>query len=138
MQLMSPSPEHLRPGTVVTVRMKGLFKLARHFALVTDKVCADGLPMVVANATQTKGPAEVRWQAFVQGRRFHASYPSALAPQTVLENAYAMFGTRYSFLHWNCEHFANAAHGRLGRSDQIRGGIALAALMGGLMLAMAT
>ena len=131
------SLQHLRPGTVVTVRMKGLFRLARHFALVTEKVCADGLPIVFANAIETGGPAEVRWNAFVQGRKFHATYPSALPPQTVLANAYALFGTRYSFLHWNCEHFANAAHGRFGRSDQIRGGLALAALMGGLLLAAA-
>ena len=30
-------PQSLRPGTVVTVQMKGLFKLAHHFALVSDK-----------------------------------------------------------------------------------------------------
>ena len=44
------SPRTLRPGTVVTVQMKGLFKIAHHFALVTDKTGDDGLPGVVANA----------------------------------------------------------------------------------------
>jgi hypothetical protein len=132
------APHRLRPGTVVTVQMKGLFRIAHHFALVTDKTGDDGMPMVVANAIETGGPAEVRWRDFVQGRQYRAFYPSALPPQTVLYNAYAMFGTRYNLLHWNCEHFANAAHGRPGRSDQVRGGIALAALMGGLLLAAAT
>ena len=117
--------------------MKGLFKLARHFALVTEKVCADGLSVVIANAIETGGPAEVSWSAFVQGRAFRAFYPSALPPETVLANAHDLFGERYSFLHWNCEHFANAAHGRFGSSDQIRGGLALAALMGGLIWAVA-
>ena len=131
------SPHALRPGTVVTVCMKGLFKLARHFALVTEKVCADGLSVVIANAIETGGPAEVSWSAFVQGRAFRAFYPSALPPETVLANAHDLFGARYSFLHWNCEHFANAAHGRFGSSDQIRGGLALAALMGGLIWAVA-
>jgi hypothetical protein len=131
------SPHRLRPGTVVTVQMKGLFKIAHHFALVTDKLGDDGFPMVVANAIETGGPADVRWSDFVQGREYRAFYPSALPPQTVLYNAYAMFGTRYNLLRWNCEHFANAAHGRPGRSDQVRGGIALAALMGGLLLAAA-
>ena len=131
------SPQTLRPGTVVTVRMKGLFKLAQHFALVTDKTGNDGMPMVIANAIETGGPAHVRWTDFVQGRNYRAFYPSALRPETVLTNAYALFGTRYSFLHWNCEHFANAAHGRPGRSDQIRSGVALAALMGGMLLAAA-
>ena len=55
----------------------------------------------------------------------------------MLANAHDLFGARYSFLHWNCEHFANAAHGRFGSSDQIRGGLALAALMGGLIWAVA-
>jgi len=131
------SPRTLRPGTVVTVQMKGLFKIAHHFALVTDKTGDDGLPVVVANAIETGGPAEVRWSDFVQGREYRAFYPSALPPQTVLYNAYAMFGTRYNLLRWNCEHFANTAHGRPGRSDQVRGGLALAALMGGMLLAAA-
>ena len=86
------SPHALRPGTVVTVCMKGLFKLARHFALVTEKVCADGLSVVIANAIETGGPAEVSWSAFVQGRAFRAFYPSALPPETVLANAHDLFG----------------------------------------------
>ena len=131
------SPRALRPGTVVTVQMKGLFRIAQHFALVTDKTGDDGMPIVVANAIETRGPAEVRWKDFVQGREYRAFYPSNLPPQTVLYNAYAMFGTRYHLLRWNCEHFANAAHGRPGRSDQVRGGLALAALMGGMLLAAA-
>ena len=133
----SNSPHRLRPGTIVTVQMKGIFKLAHHFALVADKTGPDGLPMVIANATETGGPAEVSWSDFAQGREYRAFYPSALPPKTVLYNAYAMFGTRYNFLHWNCEHFANACHGRPAQSHQIRGGLALAALMGGLMLAAA-
>ena len=135
--MSSQSPFALRPGTIVTVRIKGLFKLARHFALVTGKLGDDGLPMVVSNAIQTRGPAEVRWTDFLQGRRYSAFYPSTLPPQTVLANAYALFGTRYHLLRWNCEHFANAAHGRPGRSDQVRGGVVLAAFMSGLMLAVA-
>jgi len=131
------SPLRLRPGTIVTVQMKGLFRLAHHFALVTDRVGDDGLPMVIANAIETRGPAHVRWSDFAKGRAYRAFYPSTLPPQTVLSNAHAMFGTRYSFLHWNCEHFANAAHGRPGRSDQVRSGVALAALMGGVLLAAA-
>jgi hypothetical protein len=131
------SPHRLHPGTVVTVQMKGLFRIAQHFALVTDKSGDDGMPIVVANAIKTRGPSEVRWCDFVQGREVRAFYPSNLPPQTVLHNAYAMFGMRYNLLLWNCEHFANAAHGGPGRSDQVRGGLALAALMGGMLLAAA-
>jgi hypothetical protein len=131
------SPQRLRPGTVVTVQMKGLFKLAHHFALVTDKMGPDGLPIVVANSGETRGPGEQSWSGFVKGREYRAFYPSTLPPKTVLANAYSMFGTRYNFLHWNCEHFANACHGRPAQSHQLRGGLMLAAVMGGLMLAAA-
>jgi hypothetical protein len=131
------SPQRLRPGTVVTVQMKGLFKLAHHFALVTDKMGPDGLPIVVANSGETRGPGEQSWSGFVKGREYRAFYPSTLPSKTVLTNAYSMFGTRYNFLHWNCEHFANACHGRPAQSHQLRGGLMLAALMGGLMLAAA-
>jgi hypothetical protein len=131
------SPKRLRPGTVVTVQMKGIFRLAHHFALVTEKTGPDGFPIVVANSGETGGPGEQTWSAFVKGRNYRSFYPSALPAETVLYNAYSMFGTRYNFLHWNCEHFANACHGRPAQSHQIRGGLALAAIMGGLALAAA-
>jgi Lecithin retinol acyltransferase len=130
-------PQHLVPGTVVTVQMKGIFSLAHHFALVADKQGPDGLPMVVANSGETGGPGEMTWSEFVKGRSYRAYYPSTLPPQTVLYNAYSMFGTRYSVLHWNCEHFANVCHGRPAHSHQVRGGLALAAIVGGLALAAA-
>lgn len=130
-------PYRLRPGTVVTVQMKGLFKLAHHFALVTHKVGQDGMPVVVANSGETKGPGEQSWSQFVKGRQYRAFYPSTLPPQTVLYNAYSMFGTRYDLIHWNCEHFANACHGKPAQSHQVRGGLMLAAVMGGLVLAAA-
>ena len=131
------SPRALRPGTVVTVQMKGLFKLAHHFALVSGKTGPDGMPMVIANSGGTRGPGEVSWSDFVKRREYRAFYPSTLPPKTVLANAYAMFGTRYDFLHWNCEHFANACHGRPAQSHQVRGGLIMAAVIGGVMLAAA-
>jgi hypothetical protein len=130
-------PQQLVPGTIVTVQMKGLFKLAHHFALVTDKIGPDGRPVVVANSGDFGGPGEQPWDEFVKGRTYRAFYPSNLPPKTVLYNAYSMFGTRYSFVHWNCEHFANACHGRPAQSHQIRSGLALAALVGGLAIAAA-
>lgn len=135
---MNPiAPQDLLPGTIVTVQMKGLFQLAHHFALVSDKTGADGMPRVVTNSGDFGGPAEQDWSAFVKGRRYRAFYPSNLPPRTVLYNAYSMFGTRYHLLQWNCEHFANACHGRPAQSHQVRGGLALAALLGGIALAAA-
>jgi Lecithin retinol acyltransferase len=131
------SPQNLVPGTVVTVQMKGLFALGHHFALVTNKTGADGMPIVIANSADTGGPAERSWNAFVQGRSYRSFYLSDLPSDVVLYNAYSMIGTRYNLLHWNCEHFANACHGRPAQSHQIRGWLALAALMGGLAVAAA-
>jgi hypothetical protein len=130
-------PQHLIPGTVVTVQMKGLFSLAHHFALVTGKMGTDGLPIVVANSGDTGGPGERSWSDFVQGRSYRSFYPSSLPPEVVLYNAYSMFNTRYNFFHWNCEHFANACHGRPAQSHQVRGGLAIAAVVGGLVMAVA-
>ncbi len=130
-------PERLRPGTVVTVQMKGLFRLAHHFALVSGKKGPDGKPIVIANSGETGGPGEQNWTDFVKGRSYRSFYPSNLASGTVLYNAYSMFGTHYDFFHWNCEHFVNACHGRPAQSHQIRGGLVLAALMGGLAIAAA-
>ena len=130
-------PQDLVPGTIVTVQMKGLFSLAHHFALVTDKKSADGLPIILSNSGELGGPGEQPWNEFVKGRPYRAFYPSNLPPKTVLYNAYSMWGTRYSFWHWNCEHFANACHGRPAHSHQVRGGLLLAAMMGGLALVAA-
>src|ERR1700746_4026957 len=94
-------PQHLVPGTVVTVQMKGIFKLAHHFALVTDKIGPDGLPIVIANSGESGGPGEQSSTNFVRGRFYRAYYPSTLPPETVLYNAYAMVGTRYDLIHWN-------------------------------------
>ena len=131
------SPRDLIPGTIVTVQMKGLFSLAHHFALVTDKIGMDGLPAVLSNSGELGGPGEQTWSAFVKGRPYRAFYPSNLSSERVLYNAYSMFETRYSFWHWNCEHFANACHGRPAQSHQVRGGLVLAAMMGGLALVAA-
>jgi hypothetical protein len=131
------SPKDLIPGTIVTVQMKGLFSLAHHFALVTGKIGKDGLPVVLSNSGELGGPGEQTWTAFVKGRPYRAFYPSNLPPERVLYNAYSMFETRYSLWHWNCEHFANACHGRPAQSHQVRGGLVLAAMMGGLALVAA-
>lgn len=131
------APQDLVPGTVVTVQMKGLFAMAHHFALVTGKKGKDGLPVILSNSGELGGPGEQTWNAFVKGRPYRAFYPSNLPPEKVLYNAYAMFGTRYDFWRWNCEHFANACHGRPAHSHQLRGGLLLAAMMGGLALVAA-
>ena len=131
------SPRDLIPGTIVTVQMKGLFSLAHHFALVIDNIGTDGLPMILSNSGELGGPGEQNWSEFVKGRPYRAFYPSNLPPERVLYNAYSMFETRYSFWHWNCEHFANACHGRPAQSHQLRGGLVLAAMMGGLALVAA-
>jgi hypothetical protein len=130
-------PQELIPGTIVTVQMKGLFSLAHHFALVTEKKGPDGLPIILSNSGELGGPGEQPWNDFVKGRPYRAFYPSNLPPKKVLYNAYSMFGTRYNFWRWNCEHFANVCHGRPAHSHQIRGGLMLAAMMGGLALVAA-
>ena len=130
-------PGFLVPGTIVNAPMKGWLGLTRHFAIVTRKRGADGLPIVVANARESGGPAEESWSKFTGGvPHERAYYPSRLPPDQVLYNAYSMFGTRYNLISWNCEHFVNACHGLPVTSRQVTG-FALAAMVGGIALAAA-
>jgi len=117
--------------------MPEYFDLARHFAIVTNWIGIDGLPIVVANSDDTDGPAEKLWSEFTQGRCYErAYYPSDLPPGRVLRNAYRLFGTGYDLFEWNCEHFANACHELPPRSEQVRTAV-FAAVIGGLALAAA-
>jgi hypothetical protein len=131
-------PRNLLAGTIVNAPMKGWLGLTRHFAIVTSKRDADGMPIVIANSRGNGGPGEESWSRFTEGQLHErAYYPSRLAPEQVLYNAYAMFGTRYNLISWNCEHFVYACHGMRPASRQVAGGLAMAALVGGIALAAA-
>ena len=137
MRNMVIPPNFLLPGTIVNAPMKGWLGLTRHFGIVTKKRGSDGLPIVVANALASRGPAEELWTKFTEGQAHEqAYYPSKLPPELVLYNAYSMFGTRYNLISWNCEHFVNACHGLHPTSRQVTG-LALAAVIGGLAIAAA-
>src|ERR1700689_1858042 len=130
-------PNNLLAGTIVNAPMKGWLGLTRHFAIMTNKRGSDGLPIVIANSRGNGGPAEESWTKFTEGQPHErAYYPSKLPPDLVLYNAYAMFGTRYNLISWNCEHFANACHGLRPTSRQVTG-FAPAAVIGGLAIAAA-
>jgi hypothetical protein len=129
-------PKLLKPGTIVNAPMRGWLGLTRHFGIVSSKCGPDGLPIMIANARAHGGPREESWHRFTEGQLHErAYYPSALSPEKVLYNAYGMFGTRYNLVAWNCEHFVNACHGLPATSRQVR--VAMAAVMGGLVLAAA-
>jgi hypothetical protein len=136
-------PSFLLPGTVVTAPMRNWLGLTQHFGIVTNQRGPDGMPVMVANSRSAGGPAEESWVKFTEGRAQHsgAYYPSALAPELVLANAYGMFGSRYHLLKWNCEHYVNACHGLPATSRQVgqvrQAGFAFVALVGGIALAAA-
>ena len=74
MRNLTIPPNFLLPGTIVNAPMKGWFGLTRHFAIVTDKRGADGLPIVVANARASGGPAEELWTKFTEGQPHERAY----------------------------------------------------------------
>jgi hypothetical protein len=138
MRNLAIPPNFLLPGTIVNAPMRGWLGLTRHFGIVTAKRGADGMPVMIANARAAGGPAEELWTKFTEGQLHErAYYPSKLPPEQVLTNAYGMFGTRYNLVSWNCEHFVNACHGLRPTSRQVAGGLALAAVVGGIALAAA-
>lgn len=127
-------PNFLLVGSIVTVPMRAWLNVPRHFAIVSRQCSVDGLPIVIANSGDTKGPAERLWTDFTQGEPYEqAYYPSNLSPWVVLNNAYSMFGSRYDLFRWNCEHFANVCHGLPATSRQVQTA-ALVALVGGAAL----
>lgn len=74
---------------------------------------------------------------FTDGRQCKAVYyPSRLPAGLVIQNAYAMSGSRYDLVRWNCEHFANACHGLPAISKQVNT-VAVVAALTGLAVAFA-
>lgn len=124
-------PEYLPVGSVVTTPIKETFDLATHFAIVTNQIGWDGLPIVIANSPYKGGPSLVTWTEFTGGRPYKAAfYPGTIPPAQVLQNAYSMFDSQYDLALWNCEHFAYACHGLPPASRQVRAVIAVAAVTG--------
>jgi hypothetical protein len=138
MQNLIP-PLHLRIASIVTVSIMETLGLATHYGLVSNAIGMDGLPMVLAISSKYRRPTLVTWSEFTQGMPYKsASYPSQLHPTQVFHNAFLLSGKPYDFWTWNCECFAKACHGLPGESDQVKTGVAIAALAGiALLLAKA-
>jgi hypothetical protein len=72
-------PLYLLVGSIVTVRIKGLFGLVTHYGIISHLIGQDGLPMVIANSRARRGPALVTWSEFTAGEAYkEAYYPSDL------------------------------------------------------------
>jgi hypothetical protein len=131
-------PNFYHSGTIFIVPMRKWLGVPRHWGLATNNMGPDGIRTIIANAPDTKGPAEVSWSKFTDGWEYESAiYPGELSPQQVLHNAMLHWHIPYNLTEWNCEQFAKACHGLPPRSRQVE--IVTAGLIaGGLIYAAAT
>jgi Lecithin retinol acyltransferase len=124
-------PRTILPGTIIYVVVWGIFC---HRGIVSDRR-QNGVPMVIANARDTQGVAEVPLEKFTTGPPcFVEGYPSELPPEEVLYRARCMLGKPYDLLRFNCEHFVSVCHGKRPSSPQV-GAVALLVAVGFLAAA---
>lgn len=137
-QLMS-FEDSLKPGEQIVIKM-GVYE---HQAIVSDRRCPLGKPMLISATTRTGTVQEEPYDTVVNGRRAgYAPQQStlsvdqvlALSVDQVLARARSKIGKwDYNILSQNCEHFANWARGLRMSSPQVKG-----AILGAASFAVAT
>lgn len=109
-------PKGTRTGSIVAVRVAGVW----HEGIVSDRLDADGLPMVVHKSKRARVATEEPWRRFAPrgARVVLVGYPSILPPALVLERARARIGEPWSAVD-NCQRYTRRAHGVPARSPDL-------------------
>ena len=116
----------LRVGTVIRVAHDWY----HHVALVGDRL-SGGERTVLAFSAEAKGFIEQPFSAFARERAVTVEgFLGSLAPEVVMQRARSTRGKPYSWIDFNCEHFARFAHGVDIVSPQLHGWASLAGLLG--------
>jgi hypothetical protein len=106
----------LVPGAVLRVS-HGAYD---HLGLVGDQWIGGERAVLSLSATHG-GLVEEPFSTFEGGRRVTLEgYPGSLPPEEVIRRARALGAFRYSWTHFNCEHFVCRAHGVNEESPQLR------------------
>lgn len=110
-----------------------------HVAFISDRIGADGYPMLIGASERTGTVKEEMWSDIVGGSRFEIiENPGELSVVEVLRNARNQIGNwRYNLLNNNCEHFVNWASGLPKTSKQVASGVMLGATVAAATYALA-
>lgn len=127
-QLVQTHPE---PGSILALDC-GYFT---HFAFISDRIGADGYPMLIGASDRTGTVKEEMWSDIVGRSSFEIiENPGELSIVEVLRHARNQIGNwPYSLLKNNCEHFVNWASGLPKESKQVSSGV-----VSGIAIATAT
>lgn len=122
-------------GGVASVEVTvGGFMRVRHVGVISDRIGADGQPMIV-HASKVRGlVAETTATEFVKRQvgplRYHG-YPGQFAPDVVVARARARIGQPYEIVRRNCEHLVAEVHGLPVASPQLQSRTASGAIVAG-------
>ncbi len=121
---------NVSPGDIIAT----LFGTYHHYSLVTDRICEEGLPMLISATKRNGTVREETWNTVTQGKQ---TYITKLSLNGTVEEVLAKARSRvdswkYSLAGSNCEHFVNWARGVGMTSNQVQAGVA-----GGLLGAIA-
>lgn len=108
----------LRPAEVIRIHEGGY----THWALVSDHR-QDGRPMLISLSKQHRRVTEDAWADVVGAKRWDCKgHPGQLDAPEVLARARSWLGREgvYRLLGWNCQHFANWAHGLPATSPEVK------------------
>lgn len=112
----------LKPGDVIAISM-GIYK---HWAIVSDRRCPRGKPMLISATNRNGTVAEERYDIVVSDKAVnYAPVKPDLPAHQILANARSQIGSwHYRLFTGNCEHFANWVCGLSVSSRQVNHGIA--------------
>lgn len=125
------SIKNLKAGDIVVSD----FGVYQHWSLVSDSLCANGLPMLISATRRSGTVLEESWDVVTQGKHTYQAEVTYDRPvPKVLELARSQIGQwQYSLTERNCEHFTKWATGLKISSTQVVAGTTGAILGAGLV-----
>ncbi|MDD1794794.1 lecithin retinol acyltransferase family protein [Enterovibrio makurazakiensis] len=123
----------VKPGDIVATD----FGLYEHWSIVTDKLCDQGLYMLISATKRNGTVIEEPWNVVTQGKKTIVSNVSSLNTiDEMLQKARTQIGRwKYSVTDNNCEHFVTWASGAKVTSNQLASGLTGGTVGAGLVAA---
>lgn len=105
------------PGDIIKVR----YETFTHYAVISDRIGEDGLPMVIDNSAARGSVSERSWTEAVAGKAVSLSSMVSDFPKSeIVSCARSFIGkVRYSILSFNCESFVRKVLGLKPTSKQV-------------------
>lgn len=105
------------PGDIIKIRYETFI----HYAVISDRIGDDGLPMVIDNSAARDGVTERSWTEAVAGKPVSPSSMASDFPKSeIIACARSFIGkVKYSLISFNCESFVRKVLGLKPTSKQV-------------------